>query len=177
MLRKLSIFSGYAFFLAIMLLVSVLIGTMLPFVQYGVRIVESGSMLPTFSTGSVILISPVDSYTVGDIITFKRLVDSEVTTHRIVEERIVAGEEEYVTKGDANNVEDMDPVKRAEVFGKVRGHVPYVGYLLSFFRQPVGFLLLVVVPAALVVVEQVEKIKREMHQQKQTEQDEHMTHV
>ena len=171
MLEKLSTFLGYIFFFIVILLALALVGTMMPFAQYGMRIVESGSMLPTIPTGAVILISPAESYTVGDIVTFQRTTDTEVTTHRIIEERIVAGEEEFVTKGDANSVKDLEPVTHREVFGKVRAHIPYLGYVLSFFRQPIGFLLLVVVPGVLVIVEQMRKIKAEVRHQRRVEQE------
>ncbi len=171
MLKKIGTISSYVFFALVIILALVLLGTMLPFAHYGIRIVESGSMAPTITTGSVIFISPADSYTVDDVVTFQRSTDKEVTTHRIIEERLEEGEEVFVTKGDANNVADIAPVKNTEVSGKVWGHIPYLGYVLNFFRQPIGFFILVVIPAVLVIEERVRKIIAETKLQKTTSKD------
>lgn len=165
----------FALFLLAILCAILFIGALIPVFNYDLRIVESGSMEPTIPTGSVIFISPVASYTVGDIVTFQRSGEEEVTTHRIVEERIDAGKEVFVTKGDANNVVDMEPVLPIEISGKMWAHVPYAGYILNFFRQPIGFVLLIVLPAVLILIEQVKKIKVELRRQKATEKETNTT--
>ena len=72
--------------------------------------VLSGSMEPTYYTGSLIYVKEVDPYTieVGQPITFM-LDENTVATHRVV--GIVPDEEDptvirFRTKGDANETED-----------------------------------------------------------------------
>ena len=72
--------------------------------------VLSGSMEPTYHTGSLIYVKKVDPYTIepGQPITFM-LDENTIATHRVV--GIVPDEEDptvirFRTKGDANDAED-----------------------------------------------------------------------
>ena len=49
------------------------------------RIVESGSMEPAITTGSLVLILPKETYDIGDVITFKSATADVPTTHRITD--------------------------------------------------------------------------------------------
>ncbi len=172
MLKKIGPVTLFVLYGTVVLLAVALLGAFLPFVPYSIRIVESGSMSPTIPTGSLIFLSSRAGYTTGDVITFQRVSDKEVTTHRIVAERMEAGQEVYTTQGDANDTADIASVARYEVVGRVWGHVPYVGYVLNFFRQPLGFLFLVILPAVLVVEEQMRKIRRELRSSAKGEEKE-----
>jgi len=170
-MKKITTTLTFAIFSIALLGAVLLLGAMIPLFNYDLRIVQSGSMEPTVPTGSVIIIYSANSYTIGDVITFQRSGEKEVTTHRIIEERLEMGEEVFVTQGDANNVADSEPVLPIEITGKMWAHVPFVGYILDFFRQPIGFLILVVIPMVLLCVEQVGKIKTELRRQKAKEED------
>lgn len=56
-----------------------------------------------------------------------------------------------VTKGDA--AEDADPwaVSVSDVKGVYLFKIPYVGYMTSFIRTKLGWFLMIIVPAALLV--------------------------
>lgn len=163
----------YLFFAAFGVLALLLAGMFLPAsIGYQVRIVESGSMGPTIPLGAAIVVRPADSYAVGDVVTFQRREDDEVTTHRIVADRISEGVLQYTMRGDANNVDDSRTVAPEEIVGKVRFHVPYLGFILDFIRQPIGFLILVGIPAAFIVFEQWQTIAAEVRKQKPSEPDE-----
>ncbi len=135
----------------------------------GIKIlnVQSGSMEPTISTGSLVLVKPVSNYQKGDIITFKAEKDKNVTntqyttTHRIYEIKTVNGNPEYVTKGDANKTPDFITTKTDLIVGKVQLHVPFVGYVISFAKTQNGFILLIVVPATLIIFSEILNIKNE----------------
>lgn len=153
-------------FAAVLLL---LLGSLWPGqLGYDIRIVESGSMEPTISTGAVVLTRPAASYQVGDVVTYQRRTDASATTHRLIAETTVAGESTFITQGDANNVADVEPVQVVEIAGLVWLDIPYLGYVLSFFRSPFGFLVLVLVPAGLIVWEQIKRIRRVVVEVKQT---------
>jgi len=127
---------------------------------YDIRIVESGSMEPTIPTGAVVLTRPTASYQVGDVVTYQRRTDQSATTHRLIADTEVAAEAAFLAQGDANNVPDAQPVLAVEIAGKVWLDIPYLGYVLSFFRSPLGFLVLVLVPALLILREQIVRIAR-----------------
>ena len=77
--------------------------------------VESGSMAPAIPVGSVIYVKAVEPETIqpGDIITYA--LGGSTITHRVVENRFVEGE--MVTKGDANEQEDIQLVPYANIVG------------------------------------------------------------
>jgi len=136
---------------------------------YDIRIVQSGSMEPTISTGAIVLTRPEVEYQVGDIVTYQRRTDQSATTHRLIAETEV-DKQAFVTQGDANNVADEQPVLSEEIAGKVWFDVPYLGYVLSFLRSPWGFLLLVLIPAVLIMWEQMSRILRATNGQKSEDQ-------
>jgi signal peptidase len=121
--------------------------------------VLTGSMEPAISVGSVVAIKPVDSdaLRVGDVICF-RFGDSMLVTHRIV--NVTA--EGFLTKGDANEELDVGVVRKENVVGVVVFVIPWVGHLGAFVRMPLGFVVLLVVPACLIIVFEVRSIMSEM---------------
>jgi signal peptidase len=143
--------------LALGLLLVLLQSSLIP--GYEVRIVQSGSMEPAISTGSVVIVKAQTSYKDGDVITFGGEERRSLpTTHRIIGTEIVAGELVFITKGDANAEADVDPIAADTVRGKVLLAIPVLGYLLDFARQPLGFALLIGLPALLIVTEEAGKI-------------------
>lgn len=147
----------YALFVALLLAVAgLLLATMLPVPgNFEVKIVKSGSMEPAIPTGALVVVRPQSSYAVGDVITFGPDTKQKIpTTHRIIEIR----SEGIVTKGDANEEADTQLVARGEVIGKVLLSVPYAGFVLDFARQPLGFLLLIGIPAGLVILQELVNI-------------------
>lgn len=136
--------------LALLAVGAVFMSSMLP-IPGGIesKIVQSGSMEPAIPVGALVFIMPAAHYQVGDVITFndgKRVP----TTHRIVAQ----GEAGYTTKGDANEEPDSQVVAAQKVVGKVWLTVPYAGFVLHFARQPLGFALLIGLPALMVIVDE-----------------------
>lgn len=100
--------------------------------------VMSGSMEPVFSAGDVLIIHNEDEYKVKDIVTFWR--DDMLVTHRLIEEN----DQGWITKGDYNNTIDSQIVQKDQIIGKVIGIIPYLGFVIMFFRTPLGILILIV---------------------------------
>lgn len=105
-------------------------------------VVLSGSMEPTYHTGSLLYVKSVDpqDLRVGDPITFM-LNEDTVATHRIIE--ILPDEEDssvlrFRTQGDANDAPDGTPVHYKNVIGKPVFSVPYLGYFANFVQNPPG---------------------------------------
>ncbi len=118
-------------------------------------IVLSGSMEPSFDTGSVVLVKPTapEEVKVGDVVTFSGFAGTkQLTTHRVAE---IQNDEDYgllfITKGDANEHNDPDPVLAKNIVGTVTGHIPLIGYLLHFIQTRHGLLLFILVPASLLI--------------------------
>lgn len=120
-------------------------------------------MEPSVPTGSIVLSRPESTYKVGNIVTFSENgKKKELVTHRIVELTRDNGEVVYKTKGDANEDPDAWLVNPKNVVGKVGFTVPYVGYVIDFAKKPQGFILFVIIPATIVVYEELKNLKNEM---------------
>lgn len=94
--------------------------------------VLSGSMIPTFDPGDVVVVRDTDAehLQVGDVITFQPVSDDpRLTTHRVDEVRYGVDGVSYVTKGDNNDAVDLEPITPAQVRGQVWYVVPFVGYV------------------------------------------------
>jgi signal peptidase I len=96
-------------------------------------LVGSGSMSPYMKTGDVVMVVKIDPavVTVGDIIVFKQVEgDNSINVmHRVIGTVDVAGKTCFVTKGDANNTEDPDPVDPSAVKGRVSAVIPKIGWV------------------------------------------------
>lgn len=96
--------------------------------------VLSGSMVPVFDPGDVVVVRPVDptELEVGDIITFQETSGTpELISHRIIGFAFGSDGREFLTRGDANEAADLAPVKQAQVMGEVWYIVPKVGYVAT----------------------------------------------
>jgi signal peptidase len=129
-------------------------------------VVYSGSMEPAIKTGSVILSIPTQNYLQGDIVTFSPSGSSkDLVTHRIALKKYpegVDGNPSYLTAGDANEDYDNWEITNDNIIGKVVLTIPYVGYAADFAKKPQGFLLLVVVPATIVIYEELKSLRKEL---------------
>ena len=117
--------------------------------------VFTGSMEPAIPVGSIVVIKPVnpESLKERDIICFKLSQPTSIT-HRIIN----ITDEGFVTKGDANEDQDQWIVRKENIVGKAIFTIPYVGYLAYFVRTPLGFTLLIIIPATLLIIGEIRNI-------------------
>src|SRR5690606_10758951 len=124
-------------------------------------VVSSGSMEPVIATGSVVITTPIDAsqVKVGNVVTFLSPVDSTQTViHRVVEiETDNEGIISFRTKGDNNDSIDNWTVPQDNILGLSRSSLPYLGYLISFLKTPMGFIVGIGVPALLLMIAQALK--------------------
>lgn len=109
---------------------------------YQIYTVVSGSMEPAIPVGSLVYISPTDPSEVeeDDVIAFYGARDSaSIVTHRVVSNSNVMGE--FITKGDANETEDMNPVSYDNYIGKVVLSIPVLGGIAQVFTSTPGKIL------------------------------------
>ena len=166
MMQKIGKIGYYTFLGFLGLIAFAIAATVLPITgNYKILVVLSGSMEPAIKTGSVVIVKPASEYSVGDIITFGPVTKTKPpTTHRIVDVEVQAGSVVYVTKGDANEDSDGRSVAGKDVLGKILFSVPYFGYVIDFARKPLGFALIIGVPAAIIIGDEVRKIFVETRQ-------------
>ena len=114
--------------------------------------VLSGSMEPTYHTGSLIYVRETEpeQIEVGDPITFVFNEDLVVATHRVV--RIDAENQYFYTKGDANDAEDPAPVYFKNLIGKPVFSLPLMGYVSAFLSTKQGIIIAAVVVIAVVLM-------------------------
>ncbi|WP_164218240.1 signal peptidase I [Virgibacillus sp. YIM 98842] len=114
---------------------------------YQIKTVLSGSMEPSFKTGSIIAIETggdMTRFQEGDVITFQT-EEEIIVTHRVIE--VNEEGQQYITKGDANDGADMNPVLSENILGEYTGFtIPYVGYVMNFANTREGAALLLIVP-------------------------------
>ena len=163
----------YGFIAIVILIASLLAFSALPITgNYKVMTVLSGSMEPAIKTGSVVIIKPSDDYRIGDIITFGKATRTQPpTTHRIYDMKVIEGNPIYLTKGDANNAPDNKDVLKRDIIGKVLFSIPYVGYGVDAAQKPIGFVLIIVVPAAFIMYDEIKKIWSEIKKMKNKKKD------
>ena len=140
---------------------------------YQMYVVLSGSMSPAFDTGSLAFVREADPASIapGDIITFRGYGGGTPTTHRVVELLNDDGLK-FITRGDANSVNDPLPVPAENLIGKVHGSVPYFGYLIGFAQTRNGLLALVVIPGLLVVIFEARNLSKYMAENRKRKKEE-----
>lgn len=166
-LLKESLLFGKIFFgliLALVIVVSVF-PLVPPFKNYyHSRTVLTGSMGPKISKGSVVINQWLDqkNLKVGDIITYQHPSDKKIIyiTHRIVEIDKTGLLWRFETKGDANPAADFGLVTQASIEGKAIITIPFIGYLIEFFKTPVGFILVIALPLLIFIVRQIRDVLR-----------------
>ncbi len=112
---------------------------------YEVYNVVSGSMEPEIPVGSVVYVKPVEPAEIQpeDVIAFQQ--DESVITHRVVRNRQVEGD--FITKGDANEKEDLEPVPYMALIGRVALHLPVLGNLMAVYTSFLGKLYVLIFAA------------------------------
>ncbi len=131
---------------------------------YSRAVVLSDSMKPEFVEDDLLFFKKQDSYEVGDIIIFND--GWSLTTHRIVD---IIEDGKFVTKGDANNVNDAVAVAISDVHGKVIGKVEKVGAVFKFFQTPIGLMLIVVAAFCIIEVPNIIKHSKQKEKSKSKE--------
>ena len=112
--------------------------------------ITSGSMRPKIPMGSLVFVEPQKRYQIGDVITFRS--EDRIVSHRIVS---VNSRGEAKTKGDANNEADRQIIKNDQILGQVVFSVPRLGRLLMLLKTKVGVILLVVLPGAILIWQEI----------------------
>lgn len=100
--------------------------------EYKGYTVISGSMEPKINVGDFVIVrnKGYDSVKTDQIISFAS--DDIVVTHRVVEQSSTGS----VTRGDANEVNDVNEVTAANYIGTLQWIIPYLGYAIVWLQKP-----------------------------------------
>ena len=129
---------------------------------YSFLSVQSDSMEEEFFPDDLIVIkrySKTHRYEVGDIISFIAYDNTGtmyINTHRVHEVIESNGSVSYVTKGDNADQPDKKHVTSSKVLGQYTGtRIAKLGAFFDFASTSQGVMLLIVLPAALIVIWQL----------------------
>lgn len=135
--------------------------------KFSIYTIATGSMVPNINVYDAVINMRIDDpndLKVGDVITFRStspLSPNLTITHRIKEITTDEnGEVCYVTKGDANNVEDAACAKFENVIGKVIIRIPGLGHIQRFLASGAGWLLCILIPALIIIARDIMKLTR-----------------
>ena len=133
---------------------------------YVINSVQSDSMAPTFSKGALVIGKLVDENTViqkDTIVTFYQKVGGATikNTHRVVDTNTAGGSTLYQTWGD-NREECPTPDQvwksRSDIIAVYVGHIPVLGGFIDFLKEPLGFVLILVLPIVAFIAWQAYKL-------------------
>lgn len=110
---------------------------------YGLANVLSGSMEPTFSKGTLLLVKDTRQVKEGDIVVYQS--GKELIVHRI----IAVDGEKIITQGDANNVAD-EPFEKSQIKGKVICWIPVLGSVAAMLKTPIAVIVILLLAFLLV---------------------------
>ena len=144
---------------------------------YGVANVLSGSMEPTFSKGTLLLVKENADVEPGDIVVYQS--GQELIVHRVISLDKETGT--VITQGDANNVAD-EPFDLSQIRGEVIGWVPFLGNIAAILKTPAGILIILILAFLLTEAsyrrqkdaddQELEDIKAEIRRLKEEKQKE-----
>ena len=127
--------------------------------HFDILVVRSGSMEPAIRTGGVVLIDTnARDLRIGDVASFRDAQGADIITHRVVALR----DGGFVTRGDANRSDDATLRRPADVVGRERMSLPYLGFVLYLIQRPLVFVLLLGATGGYLVLSELGVIWREL---------------
>ena len=131
---------------------------------YSIMTVLTGSMEPNYNIGDVVIVKKTntDELKVKDVITFYSNdpdMEGQIVTHRIIDITEENGQRLFETKGDNNQIADIEKTAESDVIGKVQGRIPYVGKATNFMQtNRIAFFLIVILPMLVIMAIEIKDI-------------------
>ena len=113
----------------------------------------SGSMKPTID--------------IDDIITYR--ADNEITTHRVIKIEFKDNKFIYTTKGDNNEVTDIEKVEYGQIEGKYIGKISKFGKVISLLKNKYVFISILALLIICYIV-QKKKIQKKIKRKEKREE-------
>jgi signal peptidase len=135
-------------------LLAVVLARIVPLTGRSTLVVAGGSMEPTISIGSAVVLAPADpgSIQVGDVVSLRSGPAQAIFTHRVTRVVDRDGAIWVETKGDANAEPDPSITAATQVVGRVTVTIPGAGYLIALLSTPRGLMFVVSLGLVLLLV-------------------------
>lgn len=114
------------------------------FFGYKTFSIVTGSMEPTIKINDIIIVKKEDKKNIrkNDIITFK--IENEIITHRVIDIAYDNGTLIYTTKGDKNDVTDIERVQFEQIEGKYVTKITKIGKIFTILKNKYIFSLILI---------------------------------
>lgn len=124
---------------------------------YSVFRVMTGSMEPEIREDSLLVVkkTPPEDIAPGDVISFfspDPMLEGAVNTHRVVRVEKENGRTQFITKGDANVIEDTYPVDASALVGRAVFKSYGLGRVVSLLSNPLVFGIIILLPLVIILV-------------------------
>ena len=124
---------------------------------YSVFRVMTGSMEPEIREDSLLVVqkTPPEDIAPGDVISFfspDPMLEGAVNTHRVVRIEKENGRTQFITKGDANVIEDTYPTDASALVGRVVFKSYGLGKTVSLLSNPLVFGIIILLPLLVILL-------------------------
>ena len=124
---------------------------------YSVFRVMTGSMEPEIREDSLLVVqkTPPEDIVPGDVISFfspDPMLEGAVNTHRVVRIEKENGRTQFITKGDANVIEDTYPTDASALVGRVVFKSYGLGKAVSLLSNPLVFGIIILLPLLVILL-------------------------
>ena len=124
---------------------------------YSVFRVMTGSMEPEIREDSLLVVqkTPPEDIVPGDVISFfspDPMLEGAVNTHRVVRIEKENGRTQFITKGDANVIEDTYPTDASALVGRVVFKSYGLGKTVSLLANPLVFGIIILLPLLIILL-------------------------
>ena len=124
---------------------------------YSVFRVMTGSMEPEIREDSLLVVkkTPPEDIVPGDVISFfspDPMLEGAVNTHRVVRIEKENGRTQFITKGDANVIEDTYPTDASALVGRVVFQSYGLGKAVSLLSNPLIFGTIILLPLLVILL-------------------------
>ena len=124
---------------------------------YSVFRVMTGSMEPEIREDSLLVVkkTPPEDIVPGDVISFfspDPMLEGAVNTHRVARIEKENGRIRFITKGDANVIEDAYPTDGSALVGRVVFKSYWLGKTVSLLSNPLVFGIIILLPLVIILV-------------------------
>ena len=124
---------------------------------YSVFRVMTGSMEPEIREDSLLLVkkTPPEDIAPGDVISFfspDPMLEGAVNTHRVVRIEKENGRTQFITKGDANVIEDIYPTDASALVGRGVFQSYGLGKTVSLLANPLVFGIIILLPLLIILL-------------------------
>ena len=124
---------------------------------YSVFRVMTGSMEPEIRENSLLVVkkTPPEHIVPGAVISFfspDPMLEGAVNTHRVVRIEKENGRTQFITKGDANVIEDTYPVDASALVGRAVFKSCGLGRVVSLLANPLVFGIIILLPLLVILL-------------------------